>query len=155
TRCYRDWSSDVCSSDLENGVFRTDLLEAQGIDANAVTLVVLGELGTGVDQLEGTDAHLITGLEQLVLDLLTVDIGMVGAAVVDDAVAALHLLQLGMATGDLGVVEHNHVVGGAPDGDEGRAQGNRMDLGNDVLGCTTAVVEGERDQRAMLVANAE
>src|SRR6266498_4201389 len=30
TRCGRDWSSDVCSSDLPNGVGKTNLVEALG-----------------------------------------------------------------------------------------------------------------------------
>src|SRR2546429_4112652 len=70
TRCSRDWSSDVCSSDLENQSvlfgLRTEDLEDQLLLPHAArpgNVQILGDLGEVGDvlffQLGKADAHLI------------------------------------------------------------------------------------------------
>src|SRR5215470_18913326 len=54
TRCYRDWSSDVCSSDLPQRLYgrgqeqqRIDLLIGAARSRRSGALIVRGEVGTG------------------------------------------------------------------------------------------------------------
>src|SRR6266542_4589418 len=57
TRCYRDWSSDVCSSDLqsrsmpaiigESPAIRSVQEEAQRVASTDATVLLEGESGTG------------------------------------------------------------------------------------------------------------
>src|SRR6266542_2848821 len=51
TRCYRDWSSDVCSSDLEAIISEIDT-------ATGTTYVYSGASGRLIYQLDGTESEL-------------------------------------------------------------------------------------------------
>ena len=80
------------------------------VDANAVALVLLRQLCTGIGELKGAYAYLITGFEQLIGYPQGIDIDPIGAAYINDAVAALHLLQVSMVSGDLWMVQDNGII---------------------------------------------
>src|SRR5208282_6607191 len=51
TRCYRDWSSDVCSSDLEAARLER-LKQAPGTQANAMIVLLARVVGVGIETAE-------------------------------------------------------------------------------------------------------
>ena len=80
------------------------------VDANAVALVMLGQLCSGVGQLEGADAHLVASFEHRVGSTLSIDEDAVGAVQVSDAMSTRHLVDTGMVAGDLWMVEDDRVI---------------------------------------------
>src|SRR5581483_10425153 len=74
---------------------------------------------------------------------------------VNDAIALLVANQAGMMGGNLWMIEHNLVICQATHGDEGIVQGYRANGWQRFLRCTTAIIEGERDQGAVLISDAE
>src|SRR5260370_35429850 len=87
------------------------------LNTNAATLIVLGQLGSCVDELEWTNAYFISCFEELVGDTLAIDIDMIGAAQVKKAMAAIALLQASMISGNLWMVQDNAILWQTADGD--------------------------------------
>src|SRR5262249_40613407 len=75
-----------------------------------------------VDQDGLADLDVVAGLEQDLLHRLGVDVGAVGAADVDQAVALVGEAQLGVAARDLGVVQVDGIALAAADAEGGAGQ---------------------------------
>lgn len=116
-------------------------LEMVCLNANAATLIVLGELGSRVDELERSYADLISCFERLLGDTLAIDIHMIGAAQVNKAMAAISLLQARMIAGDLWVVQDNAILWQAANGDDRRVQQNGPNLWERFLWTSTTIAE--------------
>src|SRR5262249_2074087 len=100
---------------LDDG--RRQLQVVAGDHADAGGQVAGRRLGPGgaVDPDWLADLDVVAGLQEDVLDRLVVDEGAVGAADVDEAVTLGGLAELGVAAGDLGVVQPDAVAGVAAD----------------------------------------
>ena len=103
------------------------------VDTNAVTLVVLCQLGTGVGEFKGAYAYFVTGVEQLVGYAQSVDIDAIGAAQINDAIAIWHVLQASMVTGDLRMIQDNGIIWKATNANLWRTQRNGTNLRHDIL----------------------
>src|SRR6266851_2737539 len=113
---WRNGDGNIADKD---SLLVADLFEVQCIDTNTVALVMLGQLRSCIGQFEWTYTHLVTGLKQLVCYTLGVDVDMVGAAHIDDAIAPSRLLQASMLSRNLRVIEHNIITRQSPDSDNG------------------------------------
>src|SRR5579884_2571333 len=96
----------------------------QRIDTNAATLIVLRQLGACKGQLEGADADYIAHFQLLILYLLRIDIDVIGAIQINDAIALLVANQTCVMGGNLGMIENDLVIWQATHSDEGIVQGN-------------------------------
>src|SRR6266542_5363701 len=105
TRCYRDWSSDVCSSDLDlgrdlgsDGELRHRLLGQQEVDEDRIERLQGGDHRAGREELaeidlaqaelagEGSAQGLLVD-DRLLLGDLRLGVAQVGLVVVDDGLA--------------------------------------------------------------------
>src|SRR5205085_12153445 len=57
------WRNCDCDIVQQDSCLRAYLFETKRVDANTATFVVLGELGTGVDEFVGANTHFIAGIE--------------------------------------------------------------------------------------------
>ena len=86
---------------------------------------------------------------------LGVDIDPIGAAHVEDEVAALHLLKTSMVAGDLRVVQDNGIIWKTSKANLRSAQRYGTNGRQDLLLRRRAIVVGQGNQRAMLIADTE
>ena len=84
----RDGEGDVVDEyDIVVALF----LEVQGVDADAVAFVVLGELSPRVGKFERSDTDLIARFEVVTMHELSIDVDVVGAVIVNDPIAVVGL----------------------------------------------------------------
>src|SRR5579864_2188754 len=114
-------------------------LEMVCLNTNAATLIVLGQLGSCVDELEWANAYFISCFEELVGDTLAIDIDMIGAAKVNKAMAAIDLFQASVVAGDLWMVQDNAILWQTANGDDGRVQEQGANLWKRFLRTLTAI----------------
>jgi hypothetical protein len=88
-------------------------LQVQAGDAGLTEVVDLERLPLELEH-ERADGDLVLVLERVLLDRLAADEGAVGAAEIDDAIAAVHGAKLDMAAGNLGIVQLEQVGRIAP-----------------------------------------
>src|SRR5260370_26244632 len=92
------------------------LPQAVRIDADKITLVVLRQLVAFVNQLVRTNTNLITQLEEPVGSELVVNVNVIGAVQVKDAIGASLSYQACMMRGNLWMIQDQGVVLRPPDG---------------------------------------
>ncbi len=75
--------------------------EVESVDANIITLVVLGQLIAFENELVRSDANLVTHLEKVVRHKLRVDIDMIGTAQIKDTIGSSLTYQSRVVCGNL------------------------------------------------------
>ena len=130
------------------------LFEADGIDANEVRLVILRQLVRLVDESIWPDAYLVTELEELICGRFGVDVGVILAVQVDNAIGTSLLQHAGVMRRDLWVRKDHCVVGHASNRDLTFAQANGLRQERFLLRARPVVVS-ERDEGAVLVPDAK
>ncbi len=93
--------------------------------------------------------------ERVAGNALAVDIDVVGAVLVNNAVCIAGAFQVCVIARHLRVVQHDRVAGAPSDGDQRRTQWNRCNIGHGQACDAAAVMIGQCDQRAVLVPDAE
>ena len=130
-------------------------LEVESIDTDVFALIVLNQLRTLVNKLIRAYAYIIAHLQEMVRDDLGVDVEVIGAAQVIDAVGAVLAYHAGMITGNLRVRQDDGVVWHAPNGDLSIIQLDGLNGRQHLLVRSTAIVVSQCDQRVMFVPDAE
>src|SRR5713101_7173338 len=105
------------------------LLEVVCIDANKITLVVLRQLVTFVNQLVWSNTDLITQLEETIGRELVVDVDVIGTVQVKDTIGASLSYHARMMGRNLRVRQDQGVVRFSPDGQFSASQFDRLHRG--------------------------
>ena len=149
------WGNDNRDVVQQDDVVIASFPKPRGIDTDAAAFIVRRQFRACIGELVGPDAYLIAGIEQFAGYALSVDIDVVGAAEIDDAIPALHLFQTRVMTRNLGMGENYGVIPVASNGDDGRVERDWTHLGRRFLDRAGTIVKGEGDKCAIFVAYAK
>src|SRR5712691_7687802 len=124
------------------------------INANVVTFIELGQLCAFVNKSEWADVDLITHLEQVIGNQLSIDVDVVGTSQIVNTIGAALAKQACMMRGYLRVGQHNGIICIASDGDFRSAEFDRTHRWQVFL-YSSPIAVGERHERTALLANTE
>ena len=102
---------------LASGYPGKSFFEMERVNTNMAALVVFPQLSSRKRDSIGADTNLVAAPQHLVGGNLAIDIDVVGAVDIDDAIAALNFFKNGMMSRYLGMIEYYRVAGYAPDGE--------------------------------------
>src|SRR5690606_1296771 len=113
TRFSRDWSSDVCSSDLTVRVINSG--NPARLDAYGFLQLVRQRVHH--PQIMSADDDIIRRLNRTDGKAFAVDVNPVGAVEITDLIAGLGLLDNGVVRAYRSIINHDLIAGAAPNGD--------------------------------------
>ena len=113
----------------------------------------MGQLGAFINKPVRSYTYVITQLQELIGDDLGVDIEVIGAAKVMDAVAALFPCQASMITRNLGMGQDHRVIRHPSNGNFGIIQCNWTYRRQHILPGSTPIMVGKRNQRVIFIPN--